>query len=106
MAWNAVERYLVLSADELAKEKENRKTSLHFDEEMEDEIRVTVIATGFEEKDDSLPDQPFTRAGEKVEEKKQEEPDAEEKKAEEKPADTGLGESDFDAIFQIFNKKK
>ena len=76
-----------------------------FDEELEDEIRVTVIATGFEEKNDTLPDQPFTRAGEKVEEKKQEEPAAEEK-AEEKPADTGLGESDFDAIFQIFNKKK
>ena len=76
-----------------------------FDEELEDEIRVTVIATGFEEKSDTLPDQPFTRAGEKVEEKKQEEPAAEEK-AEEKPADTGLGESDFDAIFQIFNKKK
>ena len=80
-----------------------------FDESMEDEIRVTVIATGFEEGAGALPDQPFTRAGEKVEGQKQEqeqEAPAQEKKAEDKPTDTGLGESDFDAIFQIFNRKK
>ena len=80
-----------------------------FDESMEDEIRVTVIATGFEEGAGTLPDQPFTRAGEKVEGQKQEqeqEAPAQEKKAEDKPTDTGLGESDFDAIFQIFNRKK
>ena len=83
-----------------------------FDETMEDEIRVTVIATGFEEGESALPDQPFTRAGEKVESQKQEQgqteeaPAAEEKKPEDKPPETGLGESDFDAIFQIFNRKK
>ena len=85
-----------------------------FDETMEDEIRVTVIATGFEEGQGALPDQPFTRAGEKVESQKQEQaqaqaeeaPAAEEKKPEDKPPETGLGESDFDAIFQIFNRKK
>ena len=81
-----------------------------FDEEMEDEIRVTVIATGFEEGNGALPDQPFTRAGEKVEEQKQDSEQAAdgaaEEKKEEKRSETGLGESDFDAIFQIFNKKK
>ena len=49
------------------------------------------------------------RAGEKVEGQKQEqeqEAPAQEKKAEDKPTDTGLGESDFDATFQIFNRKK
>ncbi len=78
-----------------------------FDETLEDEIRVTVIATGFEEGEGKLPEQPFTRAGEKVEEQKKQ---GEEPKQEEQPAapaeDKGLGESDFDAIFQIFNKKK
>ncbi len=36
-----------------------------FDETLEDEIRVTVIATGFEEGTGSMPDAPFTAAGEK-----------------------------------------
>ena len=46
VAWNAVERYLVLSADELAKEKENRKTSLHFDEEMEEQYQAMHFTEG------------------------------------------------------------
>ena len=37
-----------------------------FDEAMEDEIRVTVIATGFEEEGGSLSAKPFTAAGEKA----------------------------------------
>ena len=46
VAWNAVERYLALSADELAKEKENRKTSLHFDEEMEEQYQAMHFTEG------------------------------------------------------------
>lgn len=37
-----------------------------FDETLEDEIKVTVIATGFEESGNAMPAAPFTRAGEKV----------------------------------------
>ena len=36
-----------------------------FDNDLEDEIRVTVIATGFEEAGSSLSSQPFSAAGEK-----------------------------------------
>ncbi len=34
-----------------------------FDESLEDELRVTVIATGFEEFEESMPSQPFSTAG-------------------------------------------
>ena len=37
-----------------------------FDENLEDEIKVTVIATGFDETSSAMPSAPFTRAGEKV----------------------------------------
>ena len=45
-----------------------------FDESLEDEIRVTVIATGFDEHEnaDSISAQPFSAASAKVEEKKDE----------------------------------
>ena len=36
-----------------------------FDDTLEDEIRVTVIATGFEEREGAMPSKPFTAAGEK-----------------------------------------
>ena len=43
-----------------------------FDENLEDELRVTVIATGFDEVESSIPSQPFTAAGTKVEERRSE----------------------------------
>ena len=47
-----------------------------FDENLDDEIRVTVIATGFEEEDAADPiTQPFTKAGERVEEQRAAQPD-------------------------------
>jgi cell division protein FtsZ len=78
-----------------------------FDEELEDEIRVTVIATGFEEVNEPA-QMSFSEAGRKIEaEKKQEEPapapaapEAEEA-APEPPADN----DPFEDIFRIFNKK-
>ena len=36
-----------------------------FDETMDDEIRVTVIATGFEEAEGAMPNKPFSAAAEK-----------------------------------------
>ena len=45
-----------------------------FDDTLEDELRVTVIATGFDEKEETpaMSSQPFTNAGAKVEERKAE----------------------------------
>ncbi len=77
-----------------------------FDESMQDEIRVTVIATGFEEAPTAKqPAQPaaktepvferpqgmFTAASEKAAEKKEE------------PSSTPTEEDPFDSIFKIFN---
>lgn len=46
IAWNAVERYLALSEENLAKEKENRKTEMHFDEEMEEQYQAMHFTEG------------------------------------------------------------
>lgn len=71
-----------------------------FDETLEDEIRVTVIATGF----DSTPgagriqaDKPFTQAGSKIDSEAAKEAAAKEEKEEEDP---------FTEIFNIFNRKR
>ena len=68
-----------------------------FDDTLEDEIRVTVIATGFEEREGAMPSKPFTAAGEK--------------KAEAQPQDkaepAAPAEDDpFEDIFKIFNRGK
>ena len=72
-----------------------------FDDTLEDEIRVTVIATGFEEAEDAMPSKPFTTAGEK--------------KAEEQTGQSGEPQADagnpdekdpFDDIFKIFNRNR
>ena len=69
-----------------------------FDETMEDELRVTVIATGFEEQEGNLPNKPFTAAGEK---KAEAQPQGQEK------AETAPAEDDpFEDIFKIFNRGK
>ncbi|MDD5938743.1 MAG: cell division protein FtsZ [Clostridiales bacterium] len=69
-----------------------------FDENLEDEIQVTVIATGYEDtgkKADPAGNKPFTKAGEKV--------------GREEAAAAGSGEAEedpFDQIFKIFNRDK
>ncbi len=93
-----------------------------FDENMEDEIRVTVIATGFEEGNNksTISEKPFSEAEKKVEQQSAETaaqvqetpaesaPSAEPEKPAQKADSASDGEEDdpFDAIFNIFNKRQ
>jgi len=95
-----------------------------FDETLEDEIRVTVIATGFDEDAGRLASEPYTEAKAKVEEQAaptvaaptplvEDEPvaapaaevsaAAETPVVEEKPSVT---DDDWDILERIFNKKR
>ena len=77
-----------------------------FDDTWEDELRVTVIATGFDEVESSMPSKPFTQAGAKVEEKKAGEPAApveEPAPAQEKAV---VSDDDWDILERIFSKKR
>ena len=77
-----------------------------FDDTLEDELRVTVIATGFDEVESSMPSKPFTQAGAKVEEKKAGEPAApveEPAHAQEKAV---VSDDDWDILERIFSKKR
>jgi len=95
-----------------------------FDETLEDEIRVTVIATGFDEETGTLTNEPYTAAKAKVEEQTApaspvaaptpltedapaaetvQAPVAEEPAVEEKPSVT---DDDWDILERIFNKKR
>ena len=76
-----------------------------FDDTLEDELRVTVIATGFDEVESSMPSKPFTQAGAKVEEKKAGEPAApveEPAPAQEKAV---VSDDDWDILGVFFTKK-
>ena len=72
-----------------------------FDETMEDEIRVTVIATGFEEREEGMPNKPFTAAAEKKAESQTAQAAPQDKPSE---AKGGPDEEDWESIFRIFNK--
>ena len=77
-----------------------------FDDTLEVELRVTVIATGFDEVESSMPSKPFTQAGAKVEEKKAGEPAApveEPAPAQEKAV---VSDDDWDILERIFSKKR
>ena len=77
-----------------------------FDDTLEDELRVTVIATGFDEVESSMPSKPFTQAGAKVEEKKAGEPAApveEPAPAQEKAV---VSDDDWDILERIVSKKR
>ncbi len=79
-----------------------------FDESMQDEIRVTVIATGFEEAPANSTPAPAQVKSEPVRERPQGLYTAAAEKAEKKeaPAPAASGEEDpFDSIFKIFNTK-
>lgn len=68
-----------------------------YDETLEDEVCITIIATQFDEMENGMPAKPFTAAGEKKEE-------AEKQAA---PASAAPVEEDpFDDIFKIFNRGK
>ncbi len=76
-----------------------------FDENMQDEMRVTVIATGFEE-GNYAQSRPAGRAAE--DQRQSGAPaaaDGQPESAEPPAQETGVGESDFDTILEIFNKK-
>ena len=79
-----------------------------FDEELEDELCVTVIATGFEEGNGIFVDDAFTKAGEMAAAEAGSEiaePAGEAPKAEEKP-ETGVDDADFGELFEIFRQRK
>jgi len=94
-----------------------------FDETLEDEISVTVIATGFDEETGNLASEPYTEAKAKVEEQAApvatpvaapvplveeapvaQEPVVEEPKAEE--SQSTVTDDDWDILERIFNKKR
>jgi len=70
-----------------------------FDPDLEDEMQVTVIATGYDEEAQKLTANAFTKAGEKVAEKAAEPAEAGEA---EKPADED--DDQWQSIFNIFNR--
>lgn len=79
-----------------------------FDESMQDEIRVTVIATGFEEAPANTASAPVQAKAEPARERPQGLYTAAAEKVEKKqaPAPAASGEEDpFDSIFKIFNTK-
>ena len=71
-----------------------------YDDTLEDEIRVTVISTGFEEREDNMPSKPFTAAGERKNDGKSH-LSAETKSAAPEEPDP----LDLDDIFKIFNNR-
>ena len=79
-----------------------------FDESLEDEIRVTVIATGFDDANQPAVQAPFTQAAERVAaENGGESAEAAEVQVESTPAAAAPAEDDpFDDIFAIFNKRR
>ncbi len=67
------------------------------DDAMDDEIQITVIATGYDEAaSKAAADKPFSAAAGKV---------AEEQKGEAKPGEGGEDDADWDSIFKIFDKR-
>lgn len=82
-----------------------------FDDALEDEIRVTVIATGFEEAAPSMPAKPFSAAGAKTAEDgvKMAESVSFANPAPASAPTPGLGgpdDKDWEGLFQIFNNKR
>ena len=73
-----------------------------FDDTLEDEIRVTVIATGFEELEGAMPNKPFTAAAEK---KTGAQPAQQPAGGQEAPA-APAEDDPFDDIFKIFNRNR
>ena len=88
-----------------------------FDPEMEDEIRVTVIATGFDEKEEqsaaapaaAASSKPFTSAGARVEEQRAAgaaQPAAPAPAQEPEAEKAAVSDDDWDILERIFNRKR
>ena len=83
-----------------------------FDDSLEDELRVTVIATGFDEKDEpaAMGAKPFSAAGAKVEEQQRAASPAAQYQAPAAPAPepekAAVSDDDWDILERIFSKKR
>ena len=75
-----------------------------FDDTLEDEIRVTVIATGFEELEGAMPNKPFTAAAEKKA-GAQQQTQAPAANGQAQPA-APAEDDPFEDIFKIFNRNR
>ena len=83
-----------------------------FDDSLEDELRVTVIATGFDEKDEpaAMAAKPFSAAGAKVEEQQRAASPAAQYQAPAAPAPepekAAVSDDDWDILERIFSRKR
>ena len=83
-----------------------------FDDSLEDELRVTVIATGFDEKDEpaAMGAKPFSAAGAKVEEQQRAASPAAQCQAPAAPAPepekAAVSDDDWDILERIFSRKR
>ena len=85
-----------------------------FDDTLEDELRVTVIATGFDEKEEtaaapagSMSQKPFSQAGDKVKESQQAAPQSEASAAPAaEPEKAAVSDDDWDILERIFSRKR
>ena len=83
-----------------------------FDDSLEDELRVTVIATGFDEKDEpaAMGAKPFSAAGAKVEEQQRAASPAAQYQARAAPAPepekAAVSDDDWDILERIFSRKR
>ncbi len=75
-----------------------------FDDTLEDEIRVTVISTGFEEAEGSMPNKPFTAAAEKKGAAQQQTQAG--AGAQQQAAAAPAEDDPFEDIFKIFNRNR
>mgnify|MGYP001861052963 CR=1 FL=1 len=76
-----------------------------FDDTLEDELRVTVIATGFEEREDNIPNNLFSNAGEKEKKNREQQAGQEQSEQKKEPAAAAPSADDpFEDIFKIFNR--
>ena len=85
-----------------------------FDDTLEDELRVTVIATGFDDKESSdaapaadMSPKPFSQAGSRVKESQQAAPQAEAPAAPAaEPEKAAVSDDDWDILERIFSRKR
>ena len=85
-----------------------------FDDTLEDELRVTVIATGFDDKESSdaapaadMSQKPFSQAGSRVKESQQAAPQAEAPAAPAaEPEKAAVSDDDWDILERIFSRKR
>ena len=83
-----------------------------FDDTLEDELRVTVIATGFDEKEEpaaapaaGMSQKPFSQAGDRVKES-QTAPQSEVSAPAPEPEKAAVSDDDWDILERIFSKKR